>query len=63
MKQKCNSDYWQYMESMKPAGAPCGADFDDYYQSTICPHDSLPPQLSESQLKQLYNEVFGETSK
>lgn len=53
MIKTCNGEYWQYMESMKPAEAPCGRTFDDEIASTLCPHDELPPKLTHAELMEL----------
>ncbi len=49
----CNAEYWKYMESMKPEGAPCGKTYDDVDHSTICPHPELPAKLTLDELQRL----------
>lgn len=50
MIQTCNAVYWQHMGSLlarngdpENPGQPCGKTFDDFEQSTLCPHEPLPP--------------------
>lgn len=50
MIQTCNAAYWEHMQPVlarngdpENLGQPCGKTFDDFEQSTLCPHDPLPP--------------------
>jgi hypothetical protein len=47
MIQVCNDEYWKGLENIRDRNpeAPCGRTFDDFDQSTQCPHEHFPPNL------------------
>lgn len=54
----CDAERWEYVGSLiKDHDEPCGKTFDDAECSTICPHDPLPPKLSEKELQELFDKV------
>jgi hypothetical protein len=60
MKRHCNEDDWRFMSSIKPPEAPCGKEYDDETNSTICPHEALPPKLSEEELQARWKKLEGQ---
>lgn len=56
----CDAERWSYVGFiLKNSGieGPCGRTYDDAECSTICPHDSLPPKLSEDQLREIFDSL------
>jgi hypothetical protein len=55
MRRTCNAEDIKYHQSMMPPEAPCGRTYDDLTHLTVCPHDPLPPKLSEAELQELFD--------
>lgn len=56
MKQTCNEEYWK-IGIKSDSNPPCGREFDDYHQSTQCPHNPLPDKLTDAQLDSLWEMI------
>lgn len=54
MRVTCNEDHFKYMPQYRPATGPCGETYNDTFRSTLCPHDELPPKLTQAELEELY---------
>lgn len=58
MKRTCNAADWEYWPAAStPKEAPCGRTYDDVDHSTLCPHEPLPPKLSEGELSDLHDRM------
>jgi hypothetical protein len=56
MKRKCDEEDIKFLKSLMPPEAPCGREYDDLTHSTQCPHDPLPPKLTDEQLEAMLKE-------
>ena len=62
MLRTCTDEDIKWVRSMMPPEAPCGRTYDDVTHSTICPHEPLPPKLSEEELNRLLEKLEQEES-
>lgn len=54
----CNEEYWRYMPKLKPPEAPCGKTYDDAECLVLCPHEPLPPKLTEAEQEELLKKIL-----
>lgn len=59
----CDSERWSYVGLIvqgalgDDTALPCGRTFEDVTHSTICPHEPLPPRMSEEELQEVFNKL------